>query len=169
MALAIATEAYGLVIHRRAGEPSGSRRCNGRDRSAVESTADSSGAANGSFSSRSGDWAMRCSWEDRASHADRSSSSRYGGSRYTVRPIGRISRPCSRPAKWKRSAKRSGDRGPSSENRVFTCERLRDPQAQREHAATSVIGTFEACHRTPRTSAYRGRPEVVSAPSERRD
>jgi hypothetical protein len=31
--------------------------------------------------------------------------------------------------------------GPSSENRVFTCERLRDPQAQCEHAATSVIGT----------------------------
>jgi hypothetical protein len=35
--------------------------------------------------------------------------------------------------------------GPSSENRVFTCEPLRDPQAQREHAATSVIGT----ERTP--------------------
>jgi hypothetical protein len=45
---------------------------------------------------------------------------------------------------------------PSSENRVFTCERLRDPQAQREHAATSVIGTFETSDDAPRYGRLRG-------------
>jgi hypothetical protein len=33
----------------------------------------------------------------------------------------------------------------------------------------SVCGTFETCRRDQKTSAYRGRPEVIDAPSERCD
>ena len=36
-------------------------------------------------------------------------------------------------------------------------------------AAISCIGTFETCRRAQKTSAYRGRPEVIDAGSERRD
>ena len=33
----------------------------------------------------------------------------------------------------------------------------------------SPIGTFETCRQTLKLSAYRGRPEVIGAQSERRD
>jgi hypothetical protein len=34
------------------------------------------------------------------------------------------------------------------------------------YAPMSLIGTLETCRRDPKTSAYRGRPEVIDAPSE---
>jgi hypothetical protein len=52
---------------------------------------------------------------------------------------------------------------PSSENRVFTCERLRDPQAQREHAATSVIGTTRTSRNVRCSVAIRGKADIEQA------
>src|SRR6202171_6349558 len=41
------------------------------------------------------------------------------------------------------------------------------PRAAGWSAATLCVGTFETCRRTLKMSAYRGRPEVDGAPSER--
>jgi hypothetical protein len=50
---------------------------------------------------------------------------------------------------------------PSSENRVFTCERLRDPPAQRERAATSVIGTKPTSPEHGEVSASGGKADMT--------
>jgi hypothetical protein len=46
---------------------------------------------------------------------------------------------------------------------------LKERFSRRTSGPTSEAGTFETCRRAQKTSAYRGRPEVIDARSERRD